>query len=328
MSQLFPWQTLNWQNLTSSQQNKRLAHGLLLHGPKGIGKYAFAIELAHWLMCEQPLTDKACGKCKSCLLIKAKSNPDLLFLQPEEEGKAIKVDQIRELINKISLTGHGQGYRVIIISPADALNINASNSLLKTLEEPPENTILILISDKPSKLVATIRSRTQMIRFDLPSEEQSLQWLMQQNIENPELVLKLSAGAPLAALAMANDEGLQIRDKLFSNWQELANGKADALESASIWIKDGFKILENLPLNWVSSWLMDMIRSLQGGHIETMANTDYAQTLQKLAGQVDLKSLYGLLDRLNDTIRLIETSANQLMLVEGLLLHWAGLKRQ
>lgn len=327
MLPIFPWQTSIWQNLTSSQQNKRLAHGLLFHGAAGIGKNAFAIEFAHWLICEQPLADKACGECKACLLIKAGSHPDLLNLCPEEEGKAIKVDQVRQLIQKMALTSHGQGYRVIIISPADALNMNASNSLLKTLEEPPANTVLILISDKPSKLMATIRSRTQMIRFDLPPAEQSLQWLNQQNIDKAELVLKLSAGAPLAAAVMAKDESLQIRDKLFNNWQELASGNADALESAIMWIKDGFKIIENLPLNWVSSWIMDMIRFLQGGHIESMANVDYAQTLQNLAGQVDLKSIYGLLDRLNDTIRLTDTSANQQMLVEGLLLHWAGLKR-
>lgn len=328
MSAIFPWQTSNWQNLTKSQQNKRLGHGLLFHGAAGIGKNAFAIEFAHWLMCEQPLADKACGECKSCRLIEAKSHPDLLTLSPEEQGKSIKVDQVRELIQKVSLTSHSSGYRVIIISPADALNINASNSLLKTLEEPPVNTVLILISDKPSKLMPTIRSRTQMVRFDLPTEEQSLQWLNQKNVVQPELVLKLSAGAPLAAAAMAKDEGLQVRDKLFNNWQELAMGNIDALESATMWTKDGFKILGNLPLNWVSSWITDMIRCLQGGHIESMANLDYAQTLQNLAGQVDLKSMYGLLDRLNDTIRLSDTSANQLMLVEGLLLHWAGLKRK
>ena len=325
---MFPWQTSNWQKLTASHQNKRLGHGLLFHGASGIGKKEFALRFAHWLMCEQPLSDKSCGVCKSCQLIKADSNPDLLTLYPEEEGKSIKVDQVRELIQKLSLTSHGQGYRVILISPADALNLNASNSLLKTLEEPPENTILILISDKPSKLMATIRSRTQMIRFDLPTEEQSLQWLNQQNIISPELCLKLSAGAPLAAVEMANDQGLEVRDKLFKNWQELAKGQADALESAAMWSKDGFKILGNLPLNWVSSWLTDMIRQIQGGHVSSMANLDYAQTLQKLAGQVDLKSMYGLLDRLNDTIRLSETPANQLMLVEGLLLHWAGLKRK
>ena len=325
---MFSWQTSNWQNLTASQQNKRLGHGLLFHGASGIGKKAFAIEFAHWLMCEQPLADKACGECKPCKLIQADSNPDLLTLYPEEEGKSIKVDQVRELIQKISLTSHGQGYRVIIISPADALNINASNSLLKTLEEPPANTVLILVSDKPSKLMATIRSRTQMVRFDLPTEEQSLTWLNQQNIEKAELVLKLSSGAPLAAATMANDEGLQVRDKLFMNWQELATGNVDALESAAMWTKEGFKVLGNLPLNWVSSWLTDMVRYLQAGQVENMANLDYAQALQNLAGQVDLKSIYSLLDRLNDTIRLTDTPANQLMLVEGLLLHWAGLKRK
>lgn len=325
---MLPWQTLNWQKLTENQHNKRLAHGLLLYGVSGIGKKLFAIDFAHWLLCEQPLADKACGECKSCKLIQADSNPDLLTLYPEEEGKAIKVDQVRDLIKKISLTSHGKGYRVIIIAPADALNINASNSLLKTLEEPPENTVLILITDKPSKLMATIRSRAQMVRFDLPSQEQSMEWLNGQNIDKAELVLNLSGGAPLAAAAMADAEGLQIRDKLFNNWQELASGNTDALESAAMWLKDGFKVIENLPLNWVSSWLTDMIKSLQGGQIENMANVDYAQTLQKLAGQVDLKSLYSLLDRLNDTIRLNDTSANQLMLIEGLLLHWAGLKRQ
>lgn len=324
---MFPWQTSIWQNLANSHDNKRLAHGLLFHGAKGIGKNDFAVEFAHWLICEQPLADKACGKCKACMLIQADSHPDIINLRPEEEGKAIKIDQVRELIEKISLTSHGQRHRVIIVSPADALNINASNSLLKTLEEPPANTILILISDTPSKLMATIRSRTQMIRFDLPSTEQSMQWLNQQNLDKPELVLKLSAGAPLAAIAMTKDKGLLIRDKLFKNWQELANGSADALESASMWVKDGFKIKANLPLNWVSSWILDMIRALQGGHIENMVNTDYSQTLQNLAGQVDLKSIYGLFDRLNDTIRLADTSANQQMLIEGLLLHWSGLKR-
>jgi len=324
---MFPWQISNWQNLTKSYQDNRLAHGLLFYGTAGIGKKSFAIEFAHWLMCEQPLVDRSCGNCKSCQLIKAESNPDFIKIYPEEDGKAIKVDQIRDLIGKISLTSHGDGSRVILISPADSLNINASNSLLKTLEEPPANTILILITDKPSKLMATIRSRTQLVRFELPTEEHGLKWLSEQNIDKSDLVLKLCAGAPLAAVAMTEDDGLLLRDKLFNNWQELAHGTADPLESAAMWVKDGFKIKANLPLNWVSSWILDMIRCLQGGHIDSIANVDYAQSLQKLAGQLDLKSVYNLLDRLNDTIRLTDTPANQLMLVEGLLLHWAGLKR-
>ena len=324
---MFSWQQKNWLTLTDSLKNQRLGHGLLFHGAAGIGKNAFALEFAHWLMCEQPLTDSACGQCKSCNLNNAHSNPDLLMIEPEEEGKAIKVDQIRDLIQKVSLTSHSQNYRVIIISPADALNINASNSLLKTLEEPPNNTVLILVSDAPSKLMATIRSRTQMVRFDLPSEQESLEWLQQQNIEQPELVLKLNANAPLLALSMSQGNGLIVREQLFNNWQALAEGNADALESAAIWLKEGFKVLGSLPLQWVSSWITDMIRTMQGGHIESMSNMDYAQTLQKLARQVDLKSMYGLLDRLNDTIQLMDSPANQQTLIESLLLHWSGLKR-
>lgn len=324
---MFSWQQKNWSTLTDSLKNQRLGHGLLFHGAAGIGKNTFALEFAHWLMCEQPLTDSACGQCKSCNLNNAHSNPDLLMIEPEEEGKAIKVDQIRDLIQKVSLTSHSQNYRVIIISPADALNINASNSLLKTLEEPPNNTILILVSDAPSKLMATIRSRTQMVRFDLPSEQESLEWLQQQNIEQPELVLKLNANAPLSALSMSQGNGLIVREQLFNNWQALAEGNADALESAAIWLKEGFKVLGSLPLQWVSSWITDMIRTMQGGHIESMSNMDYAQTLQKLARQVDLKSMYGLLDRLNDTIQLMDSPANQQTLIESLLLHWSGLKR-
>lgn len=324
---MYSWHTSNWQKLTSSQNNKRLAHGLLFYGAAGTGKRDFAIEFGHWLMCNQPLADKACGECKSCQLIKGESHPDFHYLGPEEEGKAIKVDQVRELIDKMSLTNHGLGYRVIVIAPADALNVNASNSLLKTLEEPPANTVLILVTDKPSKLMATIRSRTQMIRFDLPDVKQSMEWLQLQNIDKAELALNLSAGAPLAALELVDEDGLLIRDRLFENWQKLASGHVDALESAAMWIKEGFKIKGNLPLNWVNSWILDMIRSLQGVHIDSMTNVDYAQSLQNLARQVDLKSIYGLLDRINDTIRLIDTPANQQMLVEGFLLHWSGIKR-
>jgi DNA polymerase-3 subunit delta' len=324
---MLPWQISNWQTLTSSHQNKLLAHGVLFTGPRGIGKQQFATAFAHWLICEQPQSDHACGTCRSCLLIKAGSHPDLLTITPEEEGKAIKVDQIRELIEKLSFTGHVQGARVIIISPADALNINASNSLLKTLEEPPANTYLILITDKPSKLMATIRSRTQIVRFDLPTESQSLEWLKQHKLQQADLLLKLSSGAPLAAFDLATDDALSLRDTYFKNWQELASGDADAIDIASNWSKDGLKINANRPLYWVYSWIMDMIRSLQGIHNSCMVNTDYVKVLQKLAGQVDLKSLYGLLDRLNESLRMMDSAANQQMLIEGLLLHWAGLKR-
>ncbi|MFK5914954.1 MAG: DNA polymerase III subunit delta' [Woeseiaceae bacterium] len=326
---MFNWQESTWKSLTQNHFDDRLPHGLLFHGPKGIGKNVFATSFANWLLCEQPSESSTCGKCKSCLLVQAKSHPDLVNLVPEEEGKSIKVDQIRELIQTMSLSHHTNGYRVIIVSPADSLNINASNSLLKTLEEPSDKTVIILVTDQSSKLMPTIRSRTQMVRFDIPDEQLSLNWLKDNKLEDSQakLALKLSAGAPLASLKLAEGDGLALRTKLFENWQALANNKADALESAAFWLKDGFRIHNNLPLYWVSSWINDMILYLQSGD-GYFTNIDYSEALQNLARQVDLKALYGLLDRLNDTLRLEGSPANQLMLIEAILLHWSGLKRR
>ncbi len=324
----YPWQQANWNNLTASRNNNQLSHGLLFHGASGTGKLDLAHHFAEWLLCEQPDNDKACGQCKSCQLLQAESNPDYLILAPEGESRDIKVDQVRSLIDRLALTRHSSGTRVVVISPADTMNISASNSLLKTLEEPPPGTILILVTDRPSALSATIRSRCQQIRFDLPAKSEALQWMAQQQLENPELLYRLVAGAPLAAVALVEDNGLEIRQKLFENWQQLAQGKVDPVTSADMWLKTGFKNKANLPLYWVSSWIIDMIRTLQGAGIESMDNVDYAKNLQQMALQTDLKALYDLYDRVNETLRMSESPVNLLNLVEGLLIIWSGLKRR
>ena len=324
----YPWQQANWHNLSTSLNNNQLAHALLFHGASGTGKRDFAHHFAHWLLCEQPDSEQACGQCKACQLLQAESNPDFLQLSPEGDSREIKVDQVRALIDKLALTQHSTGTRVVIISPADAMNISASNSLLKTLEEPSPGTILLLVTDRPSALSATIRSRCQQIRFDLPAKELALQWMTQQQLDNPELLYRLSAGAPLAARALAEEDGLQIRQQLFENWQQLAQGKVDPVTSADMWLKTGFRNKDRLPLYWVSSWIIDMIRSLQGAGIESMDNVDYAKNLHQMALQTDLKALYDLYDRVNETLRMSESPVNLLNLVEGLLIIWSGLKRR
>ncbi len=325
---MYPWQQTIRQQLEQTLQRQQLPHALLFYGAAGIGKRNFAEAFANRLLCQQPQQASACGQCKACQLLAAGSHPDRLTLQPEEGSKEIKIDQVRAFIEKMSLTRHNDGYRVALIAPADAMNINASNSLLKTLEEPPANVLLLLISDKPSALSATIRSRCQKIRFDLPSTEQAQQWLQQQGVQQAELLLKLANGAPLAALALAEDDGMAIREQLLQNWQQLAEGQADPVQSAELWIKQGFKNKDKLPLYWLNSWIMDMIRHHQGADVASLANLDYAENLQKMARQVDLKSMFDLLDRVNDTLRLSEGAANLNNLVEGLLIFWAGLKRK
>ena len=324
-SPIYPWQTGQWQSLWQAYRQQRLAHALLFYGSAGIGKLDFARALAITLLCEsQDKLKGACGKCKSCQQFMAGSHPSFEQIQPEEGAKAIKVDQIRTLIEKLALTGHGTGYRVIILSPADAMNVNAANSLLKTLEEPPERCLIMLVTDRPSRLMATIRSRTQQIRFDLPAREQALSWLSEQNgIENPGLLLQLSANAPLLAKNLADSASLEGRQSLFQDWLGLSHGKLDAIDLAGKWLKSD----SIMPLNWVYSWVVDMIRLIQGGDNPQLINPDMQQPLQKMAGQVDLQKLYNLLDRITASLRLSEGAANQQMLLEGVLLHWAGIQR-
>ncbi|RMG36493.1 MAG: DNA polymerase III subunit delta', partial [Gammaproteobacteria bacterium] len=144
---LLPWQTDRWEELVARRRSGRFPHALLLSGPQGIGKRQFAHRVAAALVCDA--TDPAaapCGSCRSCRLVRSGTHPDIRWLTPEAEGKAIRVDAVRSLIDQSSLTTQAQGMRVFIVEPADAMNAAAANALLKTLEEPPASSCLLLVS--------------------------------------------------------------------------------------------------------------------------------------------------------------------------------------
>lgn len=151
-----------WNYLLNRLQQNNLPHALLLVGDSSSNKSEFANNFAKTLLCEQ---QTICKVCRHCQLITANSHPDFYHLQPEAEGKAIRIDVIRELIEKLNQTAQQNSYKIAIIEPADALNIAASNALLKTLEEPPANTIIFLLTENSSTLPATIRSRCQILKF-------------------------------------------------------------------------------------------------------------------------------------------------------------------
>ena len=138
------WHGSAWSSLLGALNKNHLAHGLLIYGHNGVGKLHLAKALAHLLLCSSSEAGRACGQCNSCLLNSAGTHPDLFFAQPEQAGKAIKVDLIRELNHFVSQTSQMSGRKVVVIEPADAMNINSSNALLKTLEEPAGDTHLIL----------------------------------------------------------------------------------------------------------------------------------------------------------------------------------------
>ena len=324
MNELVSWLSTAFADLQQRRLQGRLAHALLLSGPAGIGKQLLAERFAQSLLCAEPQADgKPCGQCHACSLYAAGTHPDLFRISPEEDSKNIRIDQIRNLIEGISLSSHYGRYKVVILNPADAMNIAAANALLKTLEEPPANTVLLLITNRPSFLPATIRSRCQSLRLTLPPSDEAEAWLAAR-LDNPEaapVLLALAGGAPLAALEQA-EEQQAYRQELLHSWQQLAKGQADPVKLAAEWVKPTL----TLPITWIYGWVADMIR-LRSGVDGGLTNQDMAVTLQKLAQELDLTRLYGLLEQVVEARRLANSQVNPQTLMEGILLYWSNLPR-
>ncbi len=212
-----PWQEVQWRRVCSLITTGRLPHALLLAGMRDIGKQFFALELASRLLCKSPTGESSCGSCTSCHLLKVGTHPDLLLVQPEE-SRLIKVDQIRELNDWANQTAQQGGAKVAVISPAEQMNVQSANALLKCLEEPRDGTYLMLVSHQPARLLPTLRSRCQKIAFAVPPGGMALSWLENQlpSTDNIGLLLNLAAGAPFRVLNHFDADYLERRSGIIS----------------------------------------------------------------------------------------------------------------
>lgn len=241
-SQIFPWQNQVWETLT--QRFPQIGHGLLFYGKNGSGKHQFTQHFVAWLLCLNKQAHAACGECSSCLWLKSDTHPNYVHITTDEDNKKqnakIKIEKIRDLQPFVQQTV--DGWRVIVIEPAEALNIASSNALLKTLEEPGERVILILLADHYLKLPATIRSRLQHYALDRVSLGQS-QIYLEKHLPSElhskiPLLMSLSNDMPLQAVALSESAWFSRRQDFLADWQKVVTQKSMPMQHATKWNKE------------------------------------------------------------------------------------------
>lgn len=318
-----PWHEPVWGALVSQPH---FAHAYLFCGPAGAGKRAFAGAFAAWLMCDSPSAQGACQQCRSCLLRQAGSHPDLLLIEPEEAGKAIRVDAIRQLVDFITQTAQQGGRKVVVLHPAEAMNQNAANALLKSLEEPTAETYLLLVSDQPSRLLPTIRSRCRVQPLGLPAEQSAQAWLQSELPEVNEvqrtLLLQMAAGAPLKALDLNAQDAIALREKVVEGVKALLKGQISAPKLAEQWNSVALELL----LDWFAAWTLELLKLNQGA-LEAASSADMDKVLGYLAPRIKVSELLDWQDWLLQHRRQFDNKANlnRQLFLEKLLARWKTL---
>jgi DNA polymerase-3 subunit delta' len=315
---IYPWQHEQWQHVQKLLQQDHLPHALLLSGLAFVGKKDFSIELAKSLLCLTPKDDKhACGECKACQLFNAGSHPDFHHTFLPDDKKDISIAQIRGLIEFTHLSHSISRLKVVVVQTADRMNINASNSVLKTLEEPAADTIIILESSRAGELLPTIRSRCQIIHFPLPQSNLALAWLQQQQTKTAaETLLAIAGGKPLLAIDYDDDQHLEQRQTFINDIGLLLTKKRHWIDVAKAW--------ENAPLQallgWQLAWVQDLI--IMQHNAEHVRSIDVKKQLVRINQLLKGENLFSLYKELIDRIKISTHPVNKLLFIEDMLLCW------
>lgn len=250
------WLSSALQAMHSRVQHNRPSQGMLITGKPGVGHEVLAHAIVSLRMCQRPLdTGESCGHCKHCSLLQVGTHPDSLWVVPEKKGAAIKVDQIRALAEKLYKKPQVADWRVAVVSPADAMNINAANALLKVLEEPPENCMLLLLSDAPSSLLPTLRSRCQTLNILSPPVTAVKDWLMTQQMSEDDACHLMAAtdGSPLKA-KQGHHEGL------LDDWLEF-NDNISRLEQGHLGALTLASLLKQQDMRQLTLWMISRVHA-------------------------------------------------------------------
>ena len=321
----YPWQEDDWRRIV--REFDSLPNAWLLTGPEGIGKVDFAYSLARALLCDTPLEDgRGCGQCESCRWLASGTHPDFRHLCPEaaDEGKEeggksarklsqIKIEAVREIIEFSQLTAHRHGRRVVLVEPAEKLNLSAANAILKVLEEPPDNTVFLLVADRPQRLLPTIRSRCRKFSLSRPPHEVALAWLKTQGVAHAEAELAWHGGAPV----FEHDEALyRLRAQFLSALKTpTLVGVLAAAEEV-----DRHKLPLAQPLEWLAKWLADIAAQRLAHRVRY--HPDEADAVALLARRANLAALMRCQDGLTRLVPFGQHTLNVRLQLEALLMEY------
>jgi DNA polymerase-3 subunit delta' len=326
MSNLYTWQKSTWQQV--QQSRARLPHAILFYGQSGIGKVEFAKTLSQALLCKTPTPEgHACQTCNSCHWFKDEAHPDFRVLSPEEgsadeatsskkktkKKQNISIAQVRALSDFVNLTSHNeQGLRIILIQPAETLNVASANALLKMLEEPANNAIFILVSHQLQRLLPTILSRCHKIAMPMPTAEESVSWLTDQGVDHAKAQLAYYANSPMRV----RDEAINF-PALQACWQLLGKGKQ--LEPA---VTANKLIAQSVDAGLITfqKWLYDIVALKNTGDVRY--HQSELKQLQALASKVNLTALFDLQKKIESLRKLATHPLNHELQLEVLLLEY------
>ena len=308
MPELYPWQHDTWQNWQHYLTQSKVPHALLLHGRRGCGVDDFALRLCCSLLCSSDNDAKPCLKCEGCRLFLAGNHPDYLMIEAEQDQ--IKIEQVRYAINFLQLSRHYPTHKIVLIKEVDNLNYAAANSLLKTLEEPPAESIILMTCRQPSILTPTIRSRCHRIRIKEPGAEAAA-WLaskMSISEDAAKQKLMLSNNSPLIALEETSDES--DKPLFYQELEQWMTKQVTTHDFVDHWC--------DRPANAIQQWLL-----------EHLQHTITKQAKEMASGEIDPKSeanpknlLYWLYQRQIERCRFAKQNINPRLLLEGSLLEW------
>lgn len=302
--------------------NQRARHAYLITGPQGVGRRTLAVRMAQALNCSQP-TEPAipCGECRACRLIEKAQHPDFSVIQGED-GQVLKVDQIRELQRTLALAPYEASYKIALLLRFEEANPNAANALLKTLEEPPRQVIMLLTASDAEALLPTIISRCEVIRLrplNIEQVSEGLQTHWELPAEEARLYAHLSGGRPGFALRLSqNPEILEQRQSQLDDLQKLLPASRVARFSYAEELAKDRETLQNTLQNWLTIWRDVMLQA--AGTSTPLTNIDREAEIISLARQIDLASAQKIVNQIEHSMEQIARYVNARLVLEVLML--------